>query len=314
MSDTPWAPPGGTAAEQTPATIRGATSPVAVVDRGTSRPPVDVAGYHVAGDMDRQTARDPRGLVPTAWLKLLWLVLQLAVVPVAVVAPAAGVAVAVLTLVTMMVWSGLAAANAARARPETVYSRSPSPLSAATSWLAPIVVFGAAAAAAWFLVERTSVADDLVGDARQDRIVTIVAVITAIPFLVALYRPFSVLGRVTSWVGGARRSWHVFFWLPGLATILASLVQWIFVVTTGMEEDGGRLGFVGTSSIGLFLGLVAFPVLMTLWLGWTAMSATETASRITWERRNFPEGSFDLSDEFVARAAAAAYLASHPEG
>ncbi len=293
------------AVDQITSTAGGSGSPVVVVDRSTSSPLAVPA---------EQAARDPRGLMPTAWLKVLWLVLQLGAVPVAVVAPAAGVTVAVLALAALMVWSGIAAVNAARARPETVYSRSPSPQVAASAWLAPFVVVSVGAAVVWFLVEQTAVADDLIGDARRERIVTIVGVVGALPFVAALYRPFSVLGRVTSWVGGSRRSWQHFFWLPVLATILVSLVQWIFVVTAGMENDDGRLGFVGTSSIGVFLGLVALPVVLTLWLGWTAMSETETASRITWERRNFPEGSFDLSDDFVARAAAAAYLASHPDG
>lgn len=252
-------------------------------------------------------------MLPSAWLKALWLMTQLAALAVGVSNTAAGVAIAACSMIVLALWSAVAAVNVRRARPRTIYSRPPGALTAASSWFAPfVVVVGAVVVSGW--IEDSGETTGSAGDDRVTQIRILVIAAAAIPFLIALYLPYGLLGRATAWAGGNRRHWQYFFVLPLLTSLLAGLVNRLLTLIVGSDSADDTVAATRTAALVLFVGLVLLPLVLAWVLGWRAMSETEHAARMTWERRNFPEGELDLSDDLVARAVVATYLASHPDG
>lgn len=266
-----------------------------------------------AGSLDAVVVQPTGRLLPSRWLAIAVIVAQIAVVPALLVSTSAGAAAGGVAVVLMMLWSGVAARNVVSARPVTVYSRPPRPLWAALSWLAPTAVVIAALAATG-VVQRSGFATDLAADERLLRIRLLVVLGAVVPLLVAWWLPHAVLARATSWVGGARRRWQRRCWAPMLAA--AAGAAGVLAVELAAEMDGSTTSPLAsdTAASVASVGLVALPLLVAAWTSWSAMRETERASRMTWERYRFPEGSLDITDEMAARAAAAAYLASHPDG
>lgn len=258
-------------------------------------------------------ARDERGLLRSGWLAVVSVLALLAVAPAMMFGVEAASIAAVVAVVLMAVWSDVASRNVLRARPGTVYSRPPRPMFAALSWLGPLGVV-ALGVAAMNALQASSFARDLPADERLVRIRVVVGLVAAVPLLVAWWIPHAAMARSVSWVGGTRRHWQRRCGAPILAMAAGVLVVVSVELTAELQGSASSPLADDARAIVAALGLVVVPLLVTAWASWTAMRQTERASRITWERRNFLEGSLDLTDHYVARAATAAYLASHPDG
>ncbi|MEM1333097.1 MAG: hypothetical protein AAGG08_06520 [Actinomycetota bacterium] len=244
----------------------------------------------------------------TAPLKWLWAVSTMAAGVAGLVSPITSIVPSLLSIAALMAWSALSAATARRARAATVYQSPVSSIAAALSWLAAPVIVGVGVLATRFVLDSTEIGALMPDDRRTEAIVVVGVLVTVLPFAVAVYLPFRLLGRVTAWVGGSPRRWRQFFWLPLLTALLAALLQVIALPGTRLALSDGAPDGAIFGAVGLLLLLVALPPIVALWTGWAAMTETEQAARMTWEQLNFPVGELDLSSELAARAAMRAYL------
>lgn len=168
----------------------------------------------------------------------------------------AAVALPVISLGAMVVWSAIAAVNAGRVRRRNKHLRRPRAMNAALSWFAAPVV---AIAFVAFVVWRGESFESLTsGDSIEDEMM-VIGVAFALVFLVAAYLPYGVLGRVSRWVGADHHSFRKWFFAPIIGAVVSGLIVFF----------GGLIERNGDGTIPPVLFVLAFLVAMALpWLLW----------------------------------------------
>ncbi|MEL6893751.1 MAG: hypothetical protein AAFP84_19320 [Actinomycetota bacterium] len=273
--------------------------------------PPPVAGTSVPTRLPAPAARDPRGLLPTGWLKALWLLAQVAGVAGTLWSPVAATAAFAVSGVALLAWTGLAVGNARRARPSTVYVRAPRPLPAVVAWFAPLVGL-AVGIGLWRWLEMTVDTTEPDGEQLLDELRLVVAVTLSLTVVIAGYLPFRALARAAAWTGGSPSKVRRWFWMPLVVSVFTMLVRSGLAIGLDTAWLSGDQSAWRSATLAAIMSLLLVPLVTQWWFGWTAMGEVDRAAQMTWDRRNFPEETLDLRSALAVRQAMQLYRASHP--
>jgi hypothetical protein len=206
-----------------------------------------------ADEQGDELPQGTRKLIPLTWLRFVMIVGSIATVPVGfVVAISAEVfdgsswtdestwsstpvllpiAMPIMSFVALVAWSGVAALNAARARELARHQTRPRAFEAVVSWFVPVVVVVV-------IIVGISVIGRVAGETRAsidrgegdgEMVVALLTGLLAVAVLLATYRPFVVLRRLSRWVSGDHVRFRNWFLSPfagaAVGACLASFYQ-----------------------------------------------------------------------------------------
>ncbi|MEM9515020.1 MAG: hypothetical protein AAGA42_09185 [Actinomycetota bacterium] len=219
-----------------------------------------------------------RPLLPTRWAHYAILVVAVLAAPAALLGPIAPIALSVLALPLLLIWCGMATANARRAKPAKAYSKPPRPAAAALWWFAaPFVMINGMILAALLRNWADAAPPGEARDTREMAMFAAVGVVIVVGLL-CWYRPYGYVARVIEWVGGdgGRARW--WFWGPILASFVASIGMFAvgLAVGSGAANDGSAV-----VAAAMIVTLIALPSLTWLITAHRAMSELETATAMT---------------------------------
>jgi len=245
----------------------------------------------IAATADRPPP-DPRGLYSIGWLRTIWLGLNAAALPLMFLDLLLGAAAVVAAYLIVIIWSGLAVANASRAKPALSlrHQSPPGVVSVVVKWLSPIalglvgsVAFGAMSV--WV--------DDAPSADQGGRAIALVfaALVFLVVLVVMVYLPYGHLARATAWVGGDGGRMRRWFFAPIVAALIGSTIRFFLFIGI-VTDDSGSHTTVYLAIMGLTAGL---PWVVWLIFGNRGMIELETACEMTYERALNPHGSFDAS-------------------
>ncbi|MFK8023313.1 MAG: hypothetical protein AB8G26_05045 [Ilumatobacter sp.] len=234
----------------------------------------------------------PQRLVPAAPFRIGMILTNLACFPLAFIALStegddrsvaffalAAIAPAI-SLLCAVVWSGIAAVNAGRVRPQGRYHRRPSALNATLSWLAPIVVPTVLAYVGVTWSEELRAARSSLADSDGEMLIVAAGAFLAFLLLLAAYRPYSVLRRLSRWVGGEQKRFRNWF----LAPFAGAAAGLSLVAVSALLADDDVTSRMTDARTGLSMVALAMPWVCWLVAGNRAMADLESSTRTMQDR------------------------------
>jgi hypothetical protein len=249
--------------------MRAPTAPISSYADGLA----DVRASEPAGPPERPAT--PARMFRTGWLSRIVIWASLASVPGAFVGDYVGAALVLLSVIALILWSGVIAVNIRRTRPATRHGRSPHPLMVMLSWFAaPVVgVFAAvaiAAVAAW--------ADSGTFEEEGTRAMVLVATVfmSGLVILIAHYQPYRALGRCAKWANADSGRFRKWFVAPIVAVLLAIVVQILAGLVVLSDGSDGASSTASVGAAGVWVVSFTLPWLAWLIFGSRAMRSLES--------------------------------------
>jgi len=293
---SPWAPP---SVAPDPVALRLAPAgPIVHTPWVRQRSRADIEA-----EVARETAIAARATRPTetvGFVRLLWVVASLAAIVGVIIGLEYALAAAAVAYAALVIWSGLAAVNVRRSRPATVYAGPPAAALVMSAWLVPV-------ASAVVATNISRGAEPFTAEWFGD------AAVFGLLVLIGALVPVSLLARLASWAGDRPGVWWQWLVTPVVTVGLSIMLAVLLKVPLSDLVESEWTAAVSAGFIGSFV-LLMLPAFVLVAVGCRAMRRLESAARMTWERRAFPEGSLVIDSELTARLATSAYLEARPNG
>jgi hypothetical protein len=287
-----------------------ALAPTPVVSHRASDGPVDVLNSERDRPAERPAA--PAPMFRSGWLRRIVIWASLTSVPGAFVGDYVGAGLVLLSVVALIVWSGVVATNVRRARPATRHGRPPHPAMVMLSWfLAPIVgVFASVA-----IVSVAAWADDATFVEEGTRAIVLVATafVFGLAVLIAHYQPYRALGKCAKWANADSARFVKWFLAPIGAVLLAIVIQILAGLVVLSDGADGSSSTASIGAAGLWVVSFTLPWLAWLIFGSRAMRSLDSGAahvhgRAVRESLDPSEVNPMLAGQVAAAAAGAAAL------